>query len=373
MKQLFYILVILLSVSSCKKDELQETLIDAPDFFVSGTIGGAQLNLIAGDHQYYMYSSFEEKENAIPKFIGELKTEGCENNCAESFTLIFTDEKESAESIASEPELRTGFKAFTNTNAGNEYLVTFNPDESFTSRAVEVEYEWEFGDGTISHEKTPSHLYVGDINFYDVKLSVKTSKGCQSEIQNRVFIKTEATTDFIITQTQRSLSFEPEVESITPLNYLWEFEGGSTASTPYVDYQTDPKKGIEKVCLTVTDENGVQSQRCKNLVLKEEYAFCAANYSFKSGSREDPKGDLQLGTVYLKYTDAGGQEYYSRPNLTNSNEFELTSIEDYKENELGMSTKKIEFTANTVLSTSSGETISLENVSGSIAIAYRAK
>lgn len=373
MKRALYILFLMLSISSCKKDELQEAQVGTPDFFVSGTVEGTDINLIAGDNQYYMYSSFEEKENETPKYIGELKTEGCENNCSESFTLIFTSEKEAAEGIASEPELRTGFKTFTNTNAGNEYVVSFNPDESFTSKAIKVNYLWEFGDGTTSNEKTPSHLYTGEQDFYDVKLSVNTSKGCQSEIENRVFIKTEATTDFVITQTQRSLTFEPEVESLTPLNYLWEFEGGNTASTPYVDYQTDPKKGIEKVCLTVTDENGVQSQRCKNLVLKEEYAFCAANYSFNSSSREDPKGDLQLGTVYLKYTNSLGKAFYSKPNLNNSNEFEITSILDYQENELGLPTKKIEFTANTILSSNDGENLTIEGIRGSVAVAYRAK
>jgi PKD repeat protein len=373
MKRIVYILILLISISSCKKDELQEAIVDNPEFFIAGSVGGSDINLVAGDNQYYMYSSFEEKNQTVPQYIGELKTEGCETNCTESFTLIFTGEKESAEGISGEPELRTGFKSFTNTNAGNEYVVTFNPDESFTSKAIEVEYEWEFGDGTVSQEKNPSHIYVGDNDYFDVKLSVKTSKGCQSEIENRVFIKTEATTDFVITQSQRSLAFRPDVESITPLNYLWEFESGSTASTPFVDYQTDPKKGIEKVCLTVTDENGKQSQRCKNLVLKEEYAFCAANYSFKSGSREDPKGDLQLGTVYLKYTDNTGKTYFSKPNFNNSNEFELTSIEDYEVNELGMPTKKIEFTANTVLTSNDGGTISVENINGSIAVAYRAK
>ncbi|MAZ36158.1 MAG: hypothetical protein CL842_01755 [Crocinitomicaceae bacterium] len=373
MKFLVYIASFLVILASCKKEELQPEVIGNAAFYIQGTVNGLPVNLVAGDNDYYMYSSFEENENTVPKYIGELKTENCETGCPESFTIIYTGEKEAVEGLAVEPELRTGFKPFTNPNAGNEYEVAFNPEESFTSKAIEVDYEWEFGDGTISKEKNPTHLFVGDQEFFEVKLNVKTSKGCESNIENRIYIKSETTTDFLITQTQRSLAFEPDVKDIAPQNYLWEFESGNTASTPYVDYQADPNKGIEKVCLTVTDENGVRSQRCKNLILKEEYAFCAANYSFKSASRQDPNGELQLGTVYLKYTDAAGKEYYSRPNLNDNNEFELLSVADYDENEMGNPTKQITFHANTTLTSLDGQELNVENLSGSIAVAYRAK
>ena len=72
-------------------------------------------------------------------------------------------------------------------------------------------------------KKNPTHLFVGDQEFFEVKLNVKTSKGCESNIENRIYIKSETTTDFLITQTQRSLAFEPDVKDIAPQNYLWEF------------------------------------------------------------------------------------------------------------------------------------------------------
>lgn len=357
--------------ASCKKEELQPNIDDTPEFFVNGEIDGKELKLVAGDNDYYMFSSHSTNDNDVQQFIGELKTENCERGCPESLEIIYTNEQGPAEQIASEPLLKTGFKSFTNPNAGNEIEVSFNPEESYTSKAVKVEYTWEFGDGTISHEKNPKHVFSGKEEFYEVNLKVKTSKGCESEIKNRVYTESKAETDFVITQTQQSLAFKPEVKEVTPQNYLWEFESGNTASTPYVDYQSDPKKGIEQVCLTVTDENGNKSQRCKNLILKQEYAFCAANYAYKSGKREDPNGDLQLGTVYLKYTDATGTVFYSKP--TNKDEFELTSIEDYDLNENGEPTKKISFTANTQLISAEGEKISVSNLTGSVAIAYPGK
>ena len=177
----------------------------------------------------------------------------------------------------------------------------------------------------------------------------------------------------MITQNQQSISLQPELEDIVPNRYLWEFEDGSTSSVPFVDIETDPRKGIEQVCLTVTDKEGRKSQRCKNLILKQEYTFCAANYAFESASRVDPNGDLQLGTVYLKYTNVMGKEFFSIPNTADGNEFEITEVTDYEENENGFPTKKIGFTANTTLQSIDGEQLGVKNLVGKVAVAYEAK
>ncbi len=373
MRALANILVLIIFFSSCKKEELQPVIEGTPEFFISGTIGARDVNIVAGDEDYYMYSSYKSSNSSVGQYIGELKTEGCAANCPESFVLIYTAEQPNVEEIASEAVLKTGFKSFTNEHAGNEVEVSFNPEESYTSKAVEVDYNWDFGDGTTSTEKNPKHIYTGDKEYYDVKLKVKTSKGCESEIKNRVYTNSSVNTDFRITQSNQSLALKPEVEDVAPQNYLWEFEDGFTASTPYVDYQSNPEKGIEKICLTITDSEGNRSQRCKNLVLKEEYAFCAANYVFNSGSRIDPNGELQLGTVYIKYTDPSGVEYYSQPNSTNGNAFEVTAVHEYDANENGLPTKKIDFSTNTTLESIDGKTISIENLTGSFAVAYSGK
>lgn len=361
-------------IGSCKKKDLPVNQTDTPEFYVTGNIDGKSITINAGDDNYYMYSATDFVDGGVTTYKGELKTEFCTVSCPQSFVLVLRNEKESAEQIVGEPLLRKGPMPYTNINAGNEYLVQFNPEESYTSKAVQVDYEWDFGDGTKSKEKTPTHIFTGEKSSYNVTLHVSTSKGCESIINNRIYISSgsPATADFQITQDKNALYLQPELEEIQAENYLWEFEGGNTASTRDVDYHINPKKGIEKVCLTVTDKSGKKSQRCKNLILEERYAFCAANFTYQSESRSDPNGDLQLGTAHIQYTDENGVVFFSRPATIANDSFEILSVEDYEENNVdGLPTKKVTFRiSNTTLTSIEGKTIDVKNVTGSLAVAY---
>ena len=62
MKFLVYIASFLVILASCKKEELQPEVIGNAAFYVQGTVNGLPVNLVAGDNDYYMYSSFEENE-----------------------------------------------------------------------------------------------------------------------------------------------------------------------------------------------------------------------------------------------------------------------------------------------------------------------
>lgn len=65
-----------------------------------------------------------------------------------------------------------------------------NEPNSFTSLAQGhiVSYNWEFGDGTSSSQKSPSHIYSGPYatTSYTVKFTVSDSFGCENTAQKMV-------------------------------------------------------------------------------------------------------------------------------------------------------------------------------------------
>ena len=100
MKKWLYILSAFVVFASCKKEELQPNIDDTPEFFVNGEIDDKELKLVAGDNDYYMFSSHSTNDNNVQQFIGELKTENCETGCPESLEIIYTNEQGPAEQIA---------------------------------------------------------------------------------------------------------------------------------------------------------------------------------------------------------------------------------------------------------------------------------
>lgn len=74
------------------------------------------------------------------------------------------------------PAVTAGFSADKNV------LCNLTDAVSFTNTSTDsgtLAYAWDFGDGTVSSDVSPSHVYAGKGN-YTVKLKVTTSDGCES-------------------------------------------------------------------------------------------------------------------------------------------------------------------------------------------------
>ncbi len=102
-----------------------------------------------------------------------------------------------------------------------------------TSTGSSLTYLWNFGDGTTSNLRTPSHIYTTD-GFYTVSLRIKDRFGCVDSTAKDSFIVIQnatagfALSDSVLTCPPAQVSFTNNSTSYSSLN--WYFDDGSTST-----------------------------------------------------------------------------------------------------------------------------------------------
>lgn len=94
-----------------------------------------------------------------------------------------------------------------------------------------VSWNWNFGDGNVSTDQSPAHMF-GLSGNYDVQLTVTNNLGCRDSINNTVLVNTVPVPDF------SSISFclgdatsFTNLTSGSTIGYEWNFGDGSLLST----------------------------------------------------------------------------------------------------------------------------------------------
>ncbi|HEC87970.1 MAG TPA: PKD domain-containing protein [Thermoplasmata archaeon] len=133
-----------------------------------------------------------------------------------------------------------------------------------------VSWEWQFGDGSISHEKNPKHRYSDDGN-YLVNLTVKDNEGFSYRVTRSIYVSNVL--------PYVNFSWNPSKPTINDyiqfmdnssdedgyiVNYTWQFGDGN------ISYEKNPvhkysKNGIYNVILTVVDDD-LEKKSISNLV-----------------------------------------------------------------------------------------------------------
>ena len=131
-----------------------------------------------------------------------------------------------------------------------------DPGEGTISELV-----WDFGDGKISSETSPSHVYYGSDTF-GVTLTVKNSYGCKSTAykQDIIEVYSGATANFSylyenVCSPPTLVTFNNLSKSDVPVSYLWDFGNGVTSTEKNPRY-TYTQLGNYSVSLTVTTDQG---------------------------------------------------------------------------------------------------------------------
>jgi PKD repeat protein len=160
----------------------------------------------------------------------------------------------------------------SNVKTGNAPLAATFTDLSYFT-GTNVEYTWDFGDGTVSYEKNPVHTYVSP-GVYTVSLTVADENGEDTEIkESLIAVGAAAPLHAEFTATNRNtastwtnVAFTDQSSgSIT--SWLWNFGDGTTST------QQNPSKrysvgGIYTVTLTVTGPDGSSQQTETNFICK---------------------------------------------------------------------------------------------------------
>lgn len=358
---------LILIAFSCKKVEEPVANYGAHHFYFNGNKNGEELKIAAGENNYYMFTSKHTDQSGAEHFVGKLSTVNCPNaNCGEAVIIDFKGPaKEPIENIVSDKRVD-----FTIREPKMKYGVQFNAEETFVSQAAEVKYRWSFADEGVTKEAKPYHFFEADKEYYDVKLQVIAKSQIQSEIKNRIYTNPECKTWFEFVKEANGSKLVAHHRGGKASQYYWEFEDGTSASVPELDYEYNPTHGSERVCLTITDEFGCKSQYCQNVVVDENYADYAANYKFDLEEVQPKNGFEQYKTVLIKYVDPTGEVYYSDP-VNQQQSVSIKKIEDYSQtNEKGEKVKRIEFVLSCTLQSESGKTIELSNINGALGVAY---
>lgn len=104
-----------------------------------------------------------------------------------------------------------------------------------------VDFEWDFGDGTVSYEKNPFHYYY-DSGSFDISLTITSVSGCETQITAEDWLKVES-----------EPGRENSGEVITGIeDYI---DGNGNIKQQVVSYGPNPVNGLLKIEI-VSGENG---------------------------------------------------------------------------------------------------------------------
>ncbi len=125
-----------------------------------------------------------------------------------------------------------------------------------------VAWLWDFGDGNISHDKNPKHVYE-KAGMYNVTLTITDKAGANSSITKQIIIANNPPIVNFTWQPQQPLSYtlidfnasgSYDLDGFIT-NYTWDFGDGSVAYGEVVTHKY-AKAGTYKVILKVTDNEG---------------------------------------------------------------------------------------------------------------------
>ena len=218
--------------------------------------------------------------------IPEIKFEADETfNCVAPFTVNFTDQS-------------------SKTNPGDTYL-------------------WDWGDGTTSTQKNPSHTYTRDGSFH-VKLTITTSNGCSSVLQKNNYIKIGTIqVDFSANKTNVCAPSEVLFTNKTePAGLIasWDFGDGTTANG-YNLKHTYASPGSYTVTLKVEKDANCKDQRSKpNYISVIDYpsadftfndtASCSVPFLFTATANTT---NSLIDSWYFDGVVDGGSPFYAKP------------------------------------------------------------
>jgi len=383
------LLATIVLLSACERKELPVPSADTPLFSVSGTVGGESIELAAGQNDMYLFTRYDQDENNVYSFVGELKDANCPNLCGPALGISIRDNQVSQEAglSAVEQSLQTkqyAFRASTDLDQP-EYVVQFTA-EPFGQGAVSV-YEWEFGDGSTSNERNPEHRYPADgLDNYEVRFSVLYLNTCKSEVRNVVYMPSYGC---------RTYFYEEE-----PLLYVAAPAGGKEFSADWaskffgypgqgkeIKYSLPPSsdyppdfRGIDLLTLETLDDNNCFARMRRHIVVDSNEAkdypseACAANFNYDAElAAVLPQDTLDFSEVTITWVSESGVLYSSFDVVQpSSSRFEIVAVDDYETNEMGEQTKRIEFNVTCLVKAANGSLLKLEGIKGAFAAAYPA-
>lgn len=166
-----------------------------------------------------------------------------------------------------------------NFSVSNQVVCLGSPITFINSSQNTSNYNWNFGDGNISSDSIPTHLYDSTGTF-TVSLTA-TSGACSVTKTNTAYINVvDPLCDFNFTTNGMCMPVVVNFTSNSPsaVSWLWDFGNGTTSTlqNPNYTFLTTPTSSLS---LTITDING-----CTKTKTKDNISYYNANASVDNAS-----------------------------------------------------------------------------------------
>ncbi|MGN1393253.1 MAG: PKD domain-containing protein [Succinivibrionaceae bacterium] len=246
-----------------------------------------------------------------------------------TYTLVVTDDKGATNTTSYKVVVDSDIvlqvePSFEDTS--DNKTVKFSNTSTVSSNAETVVYEWDFGDGSKSSEKSPTHTYANAGN-YKVVLSVTAKSGSESKTEK--FSKVVAITsgvDLIASyrlneKSNLYVSFKntTTVSGSTKVSYEWDFGDGQT-STDTDAYHTYAEEGTYTVVLTAKSDSKISVSKMQVTVSLDEVAVFNA-VALRSSENSYQPEDFVI--------NAGSKNLWIIENYTFSKKYNTFKIEGF--------------------------------------------
>jgi gliding motility-associated-like protein len=157
-------------------------------------------------------------------------------------------------------------------------------DESKAGSGTLSQWFWDFGDGNISDQEDPLHIYNNPGNF-NVSLTVVNSFGCRKTLQQPGLIKIAGTLNADFTYSYDNACKAPATvrftnlsQSQSPINYQWFFGDGfaSTDKNPVHVYSTSGSFTVQLVTINATGCSDTATQLISIGSAKADFSYSNA-------------------------------------------------------------------------------------------------
>jgi hypothetical protein len=371
-------LLLTLTLFQCKPiDTPKPNTEDNPVFQFDLEVNGSTKAFGTGKDGYRMFTSYSLDSLNVYSFIGELKSDICQECPSLKFTIRDKYLASSSGITAISESVQLGETSY------RLALPTFHTLVQF--KVVQIDQKaptmlfWDFGDGT---DTSASNLLTVEHSYDILSPSSVATKSIASfptfsstlkrdlELETRPF---EA--DYYYNFSGLTYDFYPLIgQHLNPLNptkYTWDFGDGNTSSEKSLQH-TYANKGNYKVCLIVENQKTLATSTfCRNIKVGTPDS-AAVTHDYVMTLIESPEiTKLSLGTVMLEYTNEIGEKYSSALNRQSAiSVLNINEIKDFEENGQGQKTILIKLIGGCQLINKNNEKIDLEIKPSTVAVAY---
>ena len=364
---LFFIALLCLLITSCKREEYAEPIEGTPVFKIQGTLDGQPFSLAAGVDGVRLNANTVQNSFGVYEFVSDFNRNGCDA-CEPLLRIKLNDEAmQEVGTAVSADILHVGTFHFATEETSSDYL-TINFD---LPNIPGANCHWYFGDSSESNEHDPAHTYTSP-GTYSVTLNIDQGGGPDDEviITQTILVGSEMLISMPfhimdVNMNEWEFSYPNMLPPyLTVLN--WEINGDSFTGN-YQQLQTQAGDEVN-VCLNYYNEiTEAVGQYCVYFHADNGPGGCEDGFFYQW-----QPGNINLNNVELEYQNADGIMYTSITPLNGNpdHEFEITSVEEYPGSVDGVvgidghPAKKIVAHFNAILANDGdpGDTIQMQNM-----------